>query len=291
MLLFLEFMWARMCVCSRNFGLVINGIRTAALVPFADMLNHYRPRESKWQFDDTLQGFTITAVQKISVGAQVYDSYGQKCNHRFLLNYGFSVENNVEPDGFCPNEVAILLALRKSDHLYNHKFAMMREQCFPSRRVRVCVGDNENSRLMFAMLRIIEADQQEIDLFFDSSRSIRDAQIPRTICNEVKALQHLKQICDEYLGNYPSTFEEDVNRLSLPSVAPFSNERHAIIQVKGEKQVLLFYKDFAETGLSFLNITEETLFFLEFNSIKNKKHILIQNYIKSLLPLVRNNFK
>ena len=55
-------MWARMCVCSRNFGLVINGIRTAALVPFADMLNHYRPRESKWQFDDTLQGFTITAV-------------------------------------------------------------------------------------------------------------------------------------------------------------------------------------------------------------------------------------
>jgi histone-lysine N-methyltransferase SETD3 len=22
-----EFMWARMCVCSRNFGLVINGVR------------------------------------------------------------------------------------------------------------------------------------------------------------------------------------------------------------------------------------------------------------------------
>jgi hypothetical protein len=33
------------------------------------------------------------------VGAQIYDSYGQKCNHRFLLNYGFSVENNAEPDG------------------------------------------------------------------------------------------------------------------------------------------------------------------------------------------------
>ena len=291
MLLFLEFMWARMCVCSRNFGLVINGIRTAALVPFADMLNHYRPRESKWQFDDTLQGFTITAVQKIHVGAQVYDSYGQKCNHRFLLNYGFSVENNVEPDGFCPNEVAILLALRKNDPLYNHKFALTREQCFPSRRVRVCVGDNENSRLMFAMLRIIEADQQEIDLFLDSSRSIRDAQIPRTIHNELKALQHLSQICDEYLRNYPSSFEEDVNRLSSPSVEPFSNERHAIIQVKGEKQVLLFYRDFAETGISFLNITDETMFDLEFNNIKNKKHILIQNYIKSLLPLIRNNFK
>ncbi len=284
-------MWARMCVCSRNFGLVINGVRTAALVPFADMLNHYRPRESKWQFDDTLQGFTITAVQKISIGAQVYDSYGQKCNHRFLLNYGFSVENNVEPDGFCPNEVAILLSLRKSDPLYNQKFALTREQCFPSRRVRVCVGDNENSRLMFAMLRIIEADQQELNTFLDSSRSIRDAQVPRTCRNELKVLQHLKQICDEYLANYPNSFEEDIARLSSSSVEPFSNERHAIIQVKGEKQVLLFYKDFAETGISFLNTFDETLLELELNNIKSKKHILIQNYIKSLLPLIRNNLK
>ena len=28
-----EFKWARMCVCSRNFGLIINGLRTAGL-PF-----------------------------------------------------------------------------------------------------------------------------------------------------------------------------------------------------------------------------------------------------------------
>ena len=101
----MDFKWARMCVCSRNFGLVINGLQTAALVPYADMLNHYRPRETKWQFDDALQSFTVVSLQPISAGAQVYDSYGRKCNHRFLLNYGFSVENNVESDGFCPNEV------------------------------------------------------------------------------------------------------------------------------------------------------------------------------------------
>lgn len=101
-----EFKWARMCVCSRNFGLIVNGVRTAALVPYADMLNHYRPRETKWQYEDSSQAFTIISLQGIGAGAQVYDSYGQKCNHRFLLNYGFSVENNVEPDGFCPNEVS-----------------------------------------------------------------------------------------------------------------------------------------------------------------------------------------
>ncbi len=79
------------------------------MVPYADMLNHYRPRETKWQFDDLVEGFTVISLKAIDNGAQLFDSYGQKCNHRFLLNYGFSVENNAEPDGSCPNEVPILL--------------------------------------------------------------------------------------------------------------------------------------------------------------------------------------
>jgi protein-histidine N-methyltransferase len=35
-----QFAWARMIVASRNFGIVVRGLRTAALVPYADMLNH-----------------------------------------------------------------------------------------------------------------------------------------------------------------------------------------------------------------------------------------------------------
>ena len=48
------------------------------MVPYADMLNHYRPRETKWQFEDECQGFTIIALNGIGGSAQVYDSYGQK---------------------------------------------------------------------------------------------------------------------------------------------------------------------------------------------------------------------
>ena len=135
-----EFKWARMCVCSRNFGLIINGLRTAALVPYADMLNHYRPRETKWQFDHHLQGFTIVSMQSIGSGMQVYDSYGQKCNHRFLLNYGFSVETNVEPDGFCPNEVPVLLQLSNSDPLHDLKCSLFRKRAFYLAREFVCAS-------------------------------------------------------------------------------------------------------------------------------------------------------
>lgn len=102
-----------------------NGLRTAALVPYADMLNHLRPRETKWQFEDSLQAFTVSSLKPISAGAEIMDSYGQKCNHRFLLNYGFSVENNVEEDGYCPNEVPLLMRLSKDDPLFDEKVTQL----------------------------------------------------------------------------------------------------------------------------------------------------------------------
>lgn len=39
-----EFIWARLVVITRIFGLKINGHKTDGLVPYADMLNHKRPR-------------------------------------------------------------------------------------------------------------------------------------------------------------------------------------------------------------------------------------------------------
>ncbi len=62
------------------------------------------------------------SLQTILSGAQVYDSYGQKCNHRFLLNYGFAVEDNREIDGFCPNEVSIELGVEEEDPIYDAKY-------------------------------------------------------------------------------------------------------------------------------------------------------------------------
>ena len=52
-----EFKWARMCVCSRTFGLIINGLRTAALVPYADMLNHYRRGRRSGNIRSSFAGF------------------------------------------------------------------------------------------------------------------------------------------------------------------------------------------------------------------------------------------
>lgn len=268
-----EFKWARMCVCSRNFGLNINGLRTAALVPYADMLNHYRPRETKWQFDDSLQGFTITAIQHINDGLQIYDSYGQKCNHRFLLNYGFSVENNVEPDGFNPNEVPILLQLALDDPLYDKKAVLWRKEWSqPSRRLRISMNDTEGSRNMFALLRLIHADELDLEALtspplLDAERSaFRNTGLyqrpslynPLGVANEIRALIGLRSQLEDMLAAYATSYAEDCARLAAvpPRPEPFSNERHALIQVRGEKQVLLFYSELVDTALELSRVRE-----------------------------------
>mmetsp|Transcript_6148 Transcript_6148/g.9340 ORF Transcript_6148/g.9340 Transcript_6148/m.9340 type:complete len:572 (-) Transcript_6148:53-1768(-) len=189
-----EFKWARMCVCSRNFGLQMDGHRTSALVPHADMLNHCRPRETKWTFDDERQAFTITTLQTIPDGSQVYDSYGQKCNHRFLLNYGFAVENNREMDGYCPNEVPLELSVSKDDPLYSLKLefwtrgdagataasaaaGLVRSEFFLDaiplmKRIRVCVSNNENTRNLFSMLRALACNEAELRILMSSTASV-----------------------------------------------------------------------------------------------------------------------
>eukprot|EP00567_Pseudictyota_dubia_P003033 CAMPEP_0197448962 /NCGR_PEP_ID=MMETSP1175-20131217/19728_1 /TAXON_ID=1003142 /ORGANISM="Triceratium dubium, Strain CCMP147" /LENGTH=674 /DNA_ID=CAMNT_0042980921 /DNA_START=64 /DNA_END=2088 /DNA_ORIENTATION=+ len=361
-----EFKWARMCVCSRNFGLQIDGHRTSALVPHADMLNHYRPRETKWTFDDETQCFTITTLQSIPVGAQVYDSYGQKCNHRFLLNYGFAVEDNREIDGFCPNEVPLELGIVPDDPLYDAKqefwtrgdgpsgssggvaalaaavtaSSTRRQNMDPTavvssaleaatsaslegssqhsasgppsrsrslsgnsdesvpviKRVRVCVSNNENTRILFSMLRVIVCNESELRILSSSPsspigdggcpgyvsrallglssgvgssvssssaafyRTCRDIRHPLSLRNERAAMEHLLDVIGRSLAMYPSTLAQDINDLGDESSYPrFSNKRHAKIQVRGEKEVLHHFAQWARTALEVMDVIDKEI--------------------------------
>jgi hypothetical protein len=389
-----EFKWARMCVCSRNFGLQIDGHRTSALVPHADMLNHYRPRETKWTFDEERQAFTITSIQHIPVAAQVYDSYGQKCNHRFLLNYGFAVENNRELDDFCPNEVPVELfvdpVLEENELLLDQKMefwtrgemahyqstggitgagsgsgsavsghvtAQMLVQAAQAvgrpipphvlqaqaqaqahaqatggnannnntsnfsagqldsmhngsvsvmKRVRICVSNNENTRLLLSLLRALACNADELKAIATPAsndgvtralfglpevvrgvggashshshfasltgalaaagpgagyhRSCRDIRHPISLRNERAAMRLLLGVVARHLAMYPTSLAQDVVDLLDERAFPrFGNKRHAKIQVRGEKEVLHHFAQWARTALDVLDVIEEEL--------------------------------
>jgi hypothetical protein len=348
------------------------------------------------------------SLQPIPAGAQVYDSYGQKCNHRFLLNYGFAVEDNRELDGFCPNEVPIELSIAPSDPIYRLKLefwlrgepgssfthhhpqlhhsasmpshsaleaavasvaattsaipsnsmrapvtasmttasrdalvtvveaavnyrnrqAQQQQQQFSydltgatnsvssggqssagvSKRVRVCVSNNENTRLLFSLLRAAVCNEDELvaittpvtavsgsDIIMSSAglfgmgrplppqvpplapsflesispsssstrmyyRSCRDIRHPISIRNERAAMQLLLDTVGRQMSQYPTSLAQDVADLMDERAFPrFSNQRHAKIQVRGEKEVLHHFGQWARTALNVLQIIENEL--------------------------------
>lgn len=68
----------------------------------------------------------------------VFDSYGRKCNSRFLLNYGFIVEDN------DANEVAVTIPANRADPLLSIKEEMMQDN-FPETKVFRILDDTEGT--------------------------------------------------------------------------------------------------------------------------------------------------
>jgi histone-lysine N-methyltransferase SETD3 len=223
----------------------------------------------------------LFSLQSIPAGAQVYDSYGQKCNHRFLLNYGFAVEDNRELDGFCPNEVPLELELSSRDPFFERKleFWSRGESAHdPTKRVRVCVSNNENTRLLFSLLRTMAGNEEELLAVSNSMdgaavsralfgmgdrnastfyRSCRDIRHPLSLRNEKAAMQQLLAIVDETLSKYPTTLSQDMADLMDEAAYPrFSNRRHAKIQVRGEKEVLHHFRHWATAALDVMDVME-----------------------------------
>ena len=117
-----EYSEMRMMVCSRIFGISIDGVKTDGFVAYADMLNHRLPKETQWSYCDEREGFIIEATDDIKRGQQVYDSYGKKCNTRFLLNYGFINLNN------DANEFPLVIHLDTDDPQFDQKRKMICEK-------------------------------------------------------------------------------------------------------------------------------------------------------------------
>lgn len=66
---FKAFADVRLIVSSRVFGVVRDKIKTDALVPLADMLNHRLPKQTSWYYCEKSKGFVIRAMKDIEKGS------------------------------------------------------------------------------------------------------------------------------------------------------------------------------------------------------------------------------
>jgi histone-lysine N-methyltransferase SETD3 len=238
-----EFFWARLAVITRIFGFEVNNRKTDGLVAMADMLNHKLPNETSWHFDQGLHAFTITTTKRLLKGAQVFDSYGRKCNSRYFVNYGFSLDTNED------NQVALFFSLpRPSDDADQQ--ALMSYQLKAKligphmRRFQIPFEHKEKvTRKCVSFLRVAYANIEELVPLtkLDSLEKID----PISIQNEALVMTAIAEKARETLAGFPTTLEED-NRI-LAEEKLTMNVRACVLMRRGEREVLQAYIDLDQT--------------------------------------------
>jgi len=234
-----SFVWARLVVITRIFGMVIDGQKTEGLVPMADMLNHKRPRQTKWTYVANKRGFVITTLMSIGRNEEVFDSYGRKCNSRFFVNYGFVPEHNED------NEAILTFAMDNQDDLYTRKARLTNippEQAF---QIPIQYEDlNNKVKQAFSYARFLAANASELTRLEKRHQSkLRLQEVPPiSIENETKSLNLFSAAASASLALFPHELEHDLKLLADETRYPFfSNQRNIVLMRSGEKQVLSYY--------------------------------------------------
>ena len=219
----------RSLVGSRNFGLNIGGDHVIAMVPLGDMFNHDIPADVKWSFDNSLDSYTMRANHSIKKGLQISDSYGKKCNSKYLLYYGFMVD-----DINCKTLVDLQYN-KDIDELSN-----LREPLIKDTQKYLLDGnwDSIEVNKLLSQLRIINADLKElkyiIDKFSDTS-----VITPISKKNEKKTLESFFEILKNEESNYGSSIDEnklELNRNENP------NKKTALQMIIREKENIKYFE-------------------------------------------------
>ena len=235
-----DYFWARTVVITRIYGIIINGQKTQALVPFADMLNHKTDSKTRWTFNDKDKFFEITSNGSILKDCPITDSYGYKCNSRFFVNYGFVLDNNID------NKSEFIIDLNSNDfNLVNLKFKLNTSYKFGT--LTKCYNDFVNflSIIRYYICEDIELIKNPLSNFL----------IPISIENEILVLKHLLRICIKHLKQYSSSLKEDSNVLLDPLYKynyHNSNIRNCILVIYGEKLIYDYYMKLALLGIKIL---------------------------------------
>ena len=183
-------------------------------------------------------------------------------------------------------QAPVLLSLDDTDELFPEKYALWnRETGLIAKRVHLCVSENDAMMNALGTSRLLVADKNDLRHVYETSRypSAKDFRAAVSLRNEIRALKHLYGVCQDYLSRYKTTYEEDCALLQSDKLEPFSNHRNAVIQVKGEKEVLLFYQDFCDTALCLAHCKSLNEYESVFATVTSTKHPIIVKYCRHVI--------
>ena len=296
-----KFCKARCIISSRVFGITIHGEKTDALVPFADLLNHRRPRQTQWFYNDDKDAFIVQAIENIDKGMEIFDSYGKKSNARFLLNYGFSIENNETSEYTLTINSLELRRLRIGDlPMIDFKKKLFKnEEFYKSYNLTI----NQESQILelINFLRFLTFDG-DINYLKKAVLNAKNTLCPEMCINyyffypinkmnEINSLKFLKYLCEQALKKYPTNIIQDreiYEEYKQKSNFNF-NYKNCLLLIMSEKNVLIYYIEFCDYCLKLLNMKSKRKVIEKVSKDLKDSDTKINLYIKDyILKLVND---
>ena len=268
-----NFCKVRMIVSSRIFGVKIKNLKTEVFAPYADMLNHRRVRQTHWNYEDSYNAFVISAIENIEPGYELYDSYGKKCNSRFLLNYGFTLENNED------NEYKLSITLAENSYKYKEKSAILKNSITKKFTLRKDLEDTQ-AALLFSFLRFVCFDG-DTNLYKDYKAE--NVLNPISMNNEIMMLKKLQESIEFLLRDYDTSLEDDVTLLATKKSTLSFNEMNCITMRISEKEILRFYSDLAKYCIALFSKERTAIEAMMKEENKDKQLLIYSSYIKEVI--------
>jgi histone-lysine N-methyltransferase SETD3 len=220
-----EFCKIRCIISSRIFGLMINNKKNDIIAPFADLLNHKKIKETKWFYSENEEFFGVISLKNINKDFEVFDCYGRKNNLRYLLNYGFAIENNEDDD------IQIEICLNENFPNYEKKINLV--SLFPKRVFYLSKNiEDIQTFQFFSFVRFLIYDGCIDNINFNFAISLE---------NEIKVLKEIINILNKELLRYDNSLNDDILYLKENKNKMTFNEYNCYIIRISEKDILNYY--------------------------------------------------
>ena len=230
-----EFLWARTIVGSRNFGINIAGIDRTAMVPLSDMLNHDTNPNVEWRFDNRDMYFKMKTNRRLKGGIAITDTYGNKCNSQYFLYYGFTQSQNRK------NTIQVNLAHSES---HNKEY---KDLLLSSVSGVLCKDINKQSfNELMVFLRISLSNDEMLKKYKYRSQYF----YPISDAHEITVLRAFDIYLDTLLSKYTFSYSKIIRLLK--SQKPMTKQWNALTLIKGEIEVIQFYKILIKEAIDYI---------------------------------------
>lgn len=227
------FLWARLVVLTRAFGLMVGEHRTTAMVPFADMFNHSVPPDIAWVSGRDPRGtaFAMFALRGVAAGMPLHISYGERSGSHMLLNYGFYPSDADE--GLEEMELALEVPQEEGWAATRRRLVGLAEG-----RVRYFLGPLRYEAMSdhLAFLRIAWCTPEELGRLASAPEPVEAAREPLSVGTEERVLRALAEACEERLKDFPTPVAEDERLLAEGRLS--YTERCCVTMRRAEKRRL-----------------------------------------------------